>query len=203
LHLYSFCLFFFDNLGVDDTPLMTWGEIDGTPFRLDGDDDPALADAPVFKIPEVPIRDRIANSMNDTIGKRYTDKRKTALAFAAQAHPKTPKFGTKRSQLAMGLSPAAKNLLHQKLGIKIGSAGNSRKGTPSIRSIGSSSTRSTTSSFTSTPNLRSFIRTSKQMQQPPTPDHDNSGAVAAVSGLLNLELPQKLSNSRPKAVDFD
>jgi hypothetical protein len=183
---------------------MTWGEIDGTPFRLDGDDDPALADAPVFKIPEVPIRDKIANSMNDTIGKRYTDKRKAALHAAAQAHPKTPKFGTKRSQLAMGLSPAAKNLLHQKLGINIksGSANNSRKGTPSMRSSGNSSTRSTTSSFTSTPDLRSFVRTSKQQQRMlSTPDH--SGAAAAVSDLLNLEPPKLSGNSRPKAVDFD
>lgn len=66
---------------------MTWGEIDGTPFRLDGDDDPISMDAPVFKIPEVPIRDKLANSMNDTIGKRYTNKRKTALNAAALAHP--------------------------------------------------------------------------------------------------------------------
>uniref|UniRef100_A0A914YAE3 Uncharacterized protein n=1 Tax=Panagrolaimus superbus TaxID=310955 RepID=A0A914YAE3_9BILA len=193
--------------GVDDTPLMTWGEIDGTPFRLDGDDDPILMNAPVFKIPEVPIRDKIANSMNDTIGKRYTNKRKTALNAAAQAHPKTPKFGTKRSQLAMGLSPAAKNLLHHRLGIKVGSSNNSRTGTPSIRS-GNSSVRSTTSSsFTGTPDLRSFVRTSKQQRiskYNSTPDIHKGAAAAAVSNLLDLELPKLSSNNiRPKAVDFD
>ena len=26
--------------GVDESPLMTWGEIEGTPFRLDGGDTP-------------------------------------------------------------------------------------------------------------------------------------------------------------------
>uniref|UniRef100_A0AC35G868 Uncharacterized protein n=1 Tax=Panagrolaimus sp. PS1159 TaxID=55785 RepID=A0AC35G868_9BILA len=196
--------------GVDDTPLMTWGEIDGTPFRLDGDDDPMLADAPVFKIPELPIRDRIANSMNDTIGKRYTNKRKTALNAAAKAHEKTPKFGSKRSQLAMGLSPAAKNLLHHRLGIKVGnSSNNSKVGTPSTRS-GSSSVRSTTSSFTATPDLRSFVRTSKQQRMMKsynsTPDINRGAAAAAVSNLLDLELPSKIassSNIRPRAVDFD
>lgn len=38
-------------IGVDDTPLMTWGEIDNTPFRLDAADvDVAPASAPAFKV---------------------------------------------------------------------------------------------------------------------------------------------------------
>lgn len=108
----------------------------------------------------------------------------------------------------MGLSPAAKNLLHHRLGIKVGSLNNSRTGTPSVRS-GSSSVRSTTSSFTAgTPDLRSFVRTSKQQRMMEnynsTPD-TTQGAAAAVSNLLNLELPKvsSLNNIRPKAVDFD
>ena len=37
--------------GVDDSPLMTWGQIEGTPFRLDGNQTPLSATpGPVFKV---------------------------------------------------------------------------------------------------------------------------------------------------------
>lgn len=37
--------------GIDDSPLMTWGEIDGTPFRLDAADMQApMGNAPTFKV---------------------------------------------------------------------------------------------------------------------------------------------------------
>lgn len=71
-----------------DSPLMTWGEIDGTPFRLDAPDvtEHSLPDAaPVFKIPEVPFRERIAQSMNDSIAAKYRDKRKVAMKAAEGA----------------------------------------------------------------------------------------------------------------------
>ena len=117
---------------------------------------------------------------------------------------KTPKFGSKRAQLAMGLSPAAKNLLHHRLGIKVGSSGNSRVATPSPQNFGGSA-RSTTSSFAGTPDLRSFVKTSKQQRQyPATPEHSktaNKDAANAVSNLLELDL--QLPSTRPKAVDFD
>lgn len=67
-------------LGIDESPLMTWGEIEGTPFRLDAPDiSPALGDAPVFKIPELPARERIAQDIADQIARRYHGKRRHAL----------------------------------------------------------------------------------------------------------------------------
>lgn len=36
--------------GVEDSPLMTWGEIEGTPFRLDGGDIVAGPAGPTFKV---------------------------------------------------------------------------------------------------------------------------------------------------------
>lgn len=68
------------HLGVDESPLMTWGEIEGTPFRLDAPDiQPSLEDAPTFRIPEVPIREKIAQGIAEQIASRYHNKRRHAL----------------------------------------------------------------------------------------------------------------------------
>jgi protein DGCR14 len=40
--------------GVEESPLMTWGEIDGTPLRLDASElNPSLTPGPVFKVSEL------------------------------------------------------------------------------------------------------------------------------------------------------
>uniref|UniRef100_A0A1I7TBB0 Nuclear protein DGCR14 n=1 Tax=Caenorhabditis tropicalis TaxID=1561998 RepID=A0A1I7TBB0_9PELO len=105
-----------------DSPLMTWGEIDGTPFRLDAPDvtEHSLPDAaPIFKIPEIPYREKIAQSMNDSIAAKYRDKRKVAMRAAEGAH-RTPGFGSKRiSDKLSQLSPAAQRLATKKLGLKM------------------------------------------------------------------------------------
>lgn len=47
----SICCF----LGVSESPLMTWGEIESTPFRLDGSDTPYIErnHGPSFKVPNL------------------------------------------------------------------------------------------------------------------------------------------------------
>lgn len=66
---------------------MTWGEIDGTPFRLDGEDDAILSsDAPVFKMPEIPIRDQIRDTMYETFGKRHSERNKNAFETTAKTN---------------------------------------------------------------------------------------------------------------------
>ena len=40
--------------GVDASPLMTWGEIDSTPVRIEGNT-PARHTGPAFKIPQVAL----------------------------------------------------------------------------------------------------------------------------------------------------
>lgn len=67
---------------------MTWGEIEGTPFRLDAPDIPAaLEDAPQFKIPEVPVREKIAADIADQIAQQYRNKRKHAMNQIRNAAP--------------------------------------------------------------------------------------------------------------------
>lgn len=36
--------------GVDESPLMTWGEIESTPFRLEGGETPLVGSGPGFKV---------------------------------------------------------------------------------------------------------------------------------------------------------
>ena len=64
---------------------MTWGEIEGTPFRLDGSDTPLLGASrgPVFKIPEVPRRDQLLHKLAEKSGKAYRDRKEKALKQAA------------------------------------------------------------------------------------------------------------------------
>jgi len=58
---------------------MTWGEIEGTPLRLDA------TPAPSFKIPEVPRREKLARSLVEKASQQHRDKRKKAMAKAAHA----------------------------------------------------------------------------------------------------------------------
>ncbi|VDL79229.1 unnamed protein product [Nippostrongylus brasiliensis] len=121
--------------GIDDSPLMTWGEIDGTPFRLDAADVQApVGNAPTFKVwrintciflqmPDIPFREQVAQGITDVIAKRYRDKRREAMKTAEKAH-RTPRFGSARSSaLSMAtLSPAARRLASNKLGIRLPSS---------------------------------------------------------------------------------
>ncbi|GMR42341.1 hypothetical protein PMAYCL1PPCAC_12536, partial [Pristionchus mayeri] len=104
------------NPGVDDTPLMTWGEIDNTPFRLDAADiEVAPAAAPAFKIPAIPAREALAQTISETMGKRFHDKRKHAIRTLEKGHS----TGRRTPFSPSTLSPAAEKL-KAKLGIKRG-----------------------------------------------------------------------------------
>jgi len=54
--------------GVDESPFITWGEIEGTPLRLDQEDTPldigGSADGPHYKIPSAPVRDAKAHALS-------------------------------------------------------------------------------------------------------------------------------------------
>lgn len=52
--------------GASESPFMTWGDIDGTPLRLDADDfavDIKAADGPQFKMFDLPIKERVGRSL--------------------------------------------------------------------------------------------------------------------------------------------
>ncbi len=63
---------------------MTWGQIEGTPFRLDGGDTPirSALPGPVFKINEPPVREKLAYALAEKVGEKNRDKKQKALETA-------------------------------------------------------------------------------------------------------------------------
>lgn len=108
--------------GVSESPLMTWGEIEGTPFRLDGSDTPIpkTPGAPSYKPPDMPRRDRLALELAEKHNKAYRSRKETAMKKAAQSlTTPAPRFGSQRSTDRLDyMSPAAQRLANTKLGIK-------------------------------------------------------------------------------------
>ncbi|GBP70075.1 Splicing factor ESS-2 homolog [Eumeta japonica] len=58
--------------GPDSSPLMTWGEIEGTPFRLDGGDTPlpAVGAGAAYRMLEWGARERLALQLAEQAAKR-------------------------------------------------------------------------------------------------------------------------------------
>ena len=78
------CWGFECSTGVDASPLMTWGSIEGTPFRLDGGDTPVQASpGPAFKMPAPKKRDELARSLVEKVSKKHREKKREAAARAA------------------------------------------------------------------------------------------------------------------------
>lgn len=73
--------------GECESPLMTWGQIEGTPFRLDGGDTPLLRinQGPSFKMAEPPKREKIAFQLAEKAGERHRDRKIKALEVARRS----------------------------------------------------------------------------------------------------------------------
>lgn len=72
--------------GVAESPLMTWGEIEGTPFRLDGSDTPLpKSQGPSFKMAEPPMREQLALALAEKVGEKHRKQKKKAID-AARRH---------------------------------------------------------------------------------------------------------------------
>ncbi|XP_072514557.1 splicing factor ESS-2 homolog [Salminus brasiliensis] len=94
--------------GVSESPLMTWGEIESTPFRLDGSDTPIIerSHGPSFKIPEPGRRERLGLKMANEVAAKNRAKKQEALRKVTENLASlTPK----------GLSPAALSPALQRL----------------------------------------------------------------------------------------
>ncbi|XP_072934533.1 splicing factor ESS-2 homolog [Epargyreus clarus] len=91
--------------GPDASPLMTWGEIEGTPFRLDGGDTPlpAVGAGAAYRMLEAGARERLALRLAERAAKR----RRAATPRTPLASPHT--FRTNTERLA-SMSPAARKL---------------------------------------------------------------------------------------------
>jgi protein DGCR14 len=97
--------------GVDDSPFITWGEIEGTPLRLDMEDTPVdiggSADGPHYRIPSAPARDEKAHSLSREAARNLRERskmfRKPPLASPARGGSASPSMRT--------LSPAAQKFV--------------------------------------------------------------------------------------------
>lgn len=105
--------------GGSETPLMTWGEIEGTPFRLDGSDTPIrVSTGPSFKIVEASRRETIALELAEKAGERMRGQRAKAFEAARRNMAAASPYLKSSLERLATMSPAAKRLASSKLGIK-------------------------------------------------------------------------------------
>ncbi|XP_053266682.1 splicing factor ESS-2 homolog [Pleuronectes platessa] len=164
--------------GVCDSPLMTWGEIESTPFRLDGSDSPYVErnHGPSFKIPEPGRRERLGIKMaNEAAAKNRAKKKEAFRKVTENLASLTPK----------GLSPALTPAL-QRL-VNLTSSKNTDK---ALRA-----------SYTPSPSHRAPVSPFGGLTPSgtPTPDKDKTPGSQDVASLTDnlLQLPK-----RRKASDF-
>ena len=60
---------------------MTWGELEGTPLRIDATPS-SSSQGPTFVIPEPPRREQIAHSLAEKASRQHREKRRKAFAAA-------------------------------------------------------------------------------------------------------------------------
>merc|ERR1719282_2314780 len=102
-------------LGVGDSPLMTWGEVESTPFMLGGCDTPLVTSGGAgggFQIQETSARDRIAHQLAENNSRYYRERKMKAMQQV--------KSSLKAGKGLANMSPAAQRLASGKLGIRVG-----------------------------------------------------------------------------------
>ncbi|XP_017156011.1 splicing factor ESS-2 homolog [Drosophila miranda] len=103
--------------GVAFSPIMTWGEIDGTPFRLDGGDTPLRpTQGPSFRINENSRRENIAIALAERVSEKMRNQKQVAFD-TARRNIGSPLIRTNMERLA-SMSPAAQHLATAKLGLR-------------------------------------------------------------------------------------
>ncbi|XP_064536873.1 splicing factor ESS-2 homolog [Drosophila montana] len=140
------------------SPIMTWGEIDGTPFRLDGGDTPLRnMPGPSFHINENSRRENIAIALAEKVSEKMRNQKQQALN-TARRNIGSPFVRSSMERLA-SMSPAARRLATSKLGLRTHTplmtpspAMRKRKITPNmVRTTPSSTGKHTPAKGTATP----------------------------------------------------
>lgn len=97
--------------GVDESPFITWGEIEGTPLRLEAEDTPigigGSGDGPHFKIPMPPSRDVKAHTLSREAARKLRERSK--MFQKPPLH--SPSRGGSASPNPKTLSPAAQKFM--------------------------------------------------------------------------------------------
>ncbi|XP_066261432.1 splicing factor ESS-2 homolog [Euwallacea similis] len=120
------------------SPLMTWGEIDGTPFRLDGSDTPIpRSQGPSFKMAEPPRREQIALALAEKVGENNRDQKKRAVdAQRRQFTTPSPRPYTSTTDRLATMSPAARKLASSHLKLSTSGVLNSGAFPSPLRNVG-------------------------------------------------------------------
>ncbi|XP_043289682.1 splicing factor ESS-2 homolog [Venturia canescens] len=172
--------------GECDSPFMTWGQIEGTPFRLDGGDTPLFktSQGPSFRMAEPPKREKIALQLAEKAGERHRDRKNKALEAARRslASP-SPRSHSTIDRLST-MSPAARRLATQKLKIV--------SNTPSPRRVPSK----TPSIGIKTPTSSRITTPGGTLPNSHTGESSRSKGIVLTDNLLNLPL------QRQRASDF-
>ncbi|XP_016478622.1 uncharacterized protein LOC107799995 [Nicotiana tabacum] len=99
--------------GADESPFITWGEIEGTPLRLEQEDTPidigGSGGGPQYKIPMPPSRDMKAHSLSREAARKLRERSKM---FQKPPLP-SPVRGGSASPSARTLSPAAQKFMRK------------------------------------------------------------------------------------------
>ncbi|OAY33020.1 splicing factor ESS-2 homolog [Manihot esculenta] len=131
--------------GVDESPFITWGEIEGTPLRLEPEDTPidigGSGDGSHFKIPNPPARDVKAHSLSREAARKLRERSKM---FQKPPLP-SPARGGSASPSVRTLSPAAQKFMRNAISKSSSSVDESLRasyrgaspgvGTPKSRSV--------------------------------------------------------------------
>ena len=183
-----------------ESPLMTWGEIESTPYRLEGCETPLLnysGEGPTFKIQAVPKRDRIAHELAEKNSKFYRDKKNKAVQ-QARTSLKTPKSVGSLSVRVSTMTPAAQRLATTKLGLRLGTDKALQASyTPSPMRTPKSSVRSSISS-----SVRLNPMTPRNVATPTLASKAKLSDVDTATLTDNLLNLPSTSKQRPRASDF-
>ncbi|XP_021889974.1 protein DGCR14 [Carica papaya] len=99
--------------GADESPFITWGEIEGTPLRLDPEDPPidisGSAEGPHYRIPCAPARDVKAHSLSREAARKLRER---SSMFQKPPLP-SPHRGGSASPSVRTLSPAAQKFFRK------------------------------------------------------------------------------------------
>ncbi|KAJ4893131.1 DGCR14-related [Raphanus sativus] len=99
--------------GLDESPFVTWGEIEGTPMRLDPEDTPidigGSADGPRYNVPSAPARDVRAHSLSRDASRKLRERSNSMFKKPPLPSPR----GSASPNVRTMLSPAAKKFFRR------------------------------------------------------------------------------------------
>jgi protein DGCR14 len=106
-------------LAGDESPMMTWGEIESTPFRLDPTGlTPRYTGGPEFKIPDIPEREKIAFNLEEQVSAARRKKKNEAIKQMQRNLASPSRNSPSISERINNMSPAAQRLLSSKVHLK-------------------------------------------------------------------------------------